>query len=167
MTRSGLRGFSFGVLIACAVIAFYYFQYQPKSTTVKAAPLTEAAITKYLDQHKLVAVSKTQFNQWQAQKNAKSQTAGKTSTPAKSDNKSSAPAKKTNDVHNTTINIKSGMLPSDIADQLLSNHIIKNKDSFDTYMHKNGLEKYIQLGKFKVNSSMSIPDIAKVITRNH
>lgn len=164
MTKSGLRGFSFGVLIACAVVAIYFYQFMPTHAIVKKTPLTEATVTNYLDQHHFVAVSKTQFDQWQAEKQAKTQSTSKDSK--KNTSSDSSKAKSDKKVYSTTLNIKSGMLPSDVGNTLQSDHIIKDAGTFDTYMHKHGLEQYIQLGKFKVDSSMSIPQIAKVLT-NH
>jgi cell division protein YceG involved in septum cleavage len=59
------------------------------------------------------------------------------------------------------------MTTKNIADKLLASHIIKDKDPFYNYMNSNKLEKYVQLGKYTVTSKMSIPEIAKTITKNH
>ncbi len=163
MTRSGLRGFAFGILIACAVIAYYYFQVAPqqKEKTAKAAPLTEENVTAYLDNHKMVAISQSKFDEWHkdAQKAA----------DANSKNTSSKDKSKTDQakVYSTVLNIQSGMTTKNIADKLLADHIIKDKTPFYHYMDTNKLEKYVQLGKYKITSKMSIPEIAKTITKGH
>src|SRR5699024_7950645 len=51
-----------------------------------------------------------------------------------------------------TINIKSGMLPSEISEILAENDINKDADKFDQYLEKEEYSPYIQLGKHKLNS---------------
>lgn len=64
-----------------------------------------------------------------------------------------------------TINIKSGMLPSDISERLAENKIIDEANKFDAYLEKHNYSPKVQLGKFKVTSEMSFKEIAKKITR--
>lgn len=161
MTKSGLRGFAFGMLIACAVIAYYYFQVSPSQQGKKAeaAPLTEANVTAYLDKHHKVAITQTKFDEWHKQASAADDSGSKDA--AKKDQP------KQEKVYSAVLNIQSGMTTKNIADKLLASHIIKDKDPFYNYMNSNKLEKYVQLGKYTVTSKMSIPEIAKTITKNH
>ncbi|WP_458414856.1 endolytic transglycosylase MltG [Schinkia sp. CFF1] len=63
-------------------------------------------------------------------------------------------------------NITKGMVSSDVAYQLKKNGLIKNQAQFiKTLRSKNG-EKYIQIGEYKLNSSMSNDEIISVLTRN-
>ncbi len=64
-----------------------------------------------------------------------------------------------------TINIKSGMLPSEISEILAENDIIKDAFKFDQFLEKNDYSKYIQLGKHKVNSEMSEREVAEALTK--
>lgn len=63
-------------------------------------------------------------------------------------------------------NVTQGMVSSDVAFQLKKNGLIKNQGDFiKTLESKNGA-KYIQIGEYKLNSSMSNDEIISVITRN-
>ena len=162
MTKSGLRGFAFGLLIACAVIAYYYYQVSPPhEEKAKAAQLNEANVTSYLDKHQMVAISQAKFDEWHKQ--------AQTSADAGAKDSSKKDSSKTDqtEIYSTVLNIQSGMTTKNIADKLLASHIIKDKDPFYNFMNKNKLEKYVQLGKYKVTSKMSIAEIAKMITHNH
>lgn len=64
-----------------------------------------------------------------------------------------------------TINIKSGMLPSEISEVLADNQIVKDAFKFSQYLEKNNYSKYIQLGKHKVNSDMSQKELAEELTK--
>ncbi|EKN63696.1 putative periplasmic solute-binding protein [Schinkia azotoformans MEV2011] len=62
--------------------------------------------------------------------------------------------------------ITEGMVSSDVAFQLKKNGLIKNQGEFiKTLESKNGA-KYIQIGEYKLNPSMSNDEIISVITRN-
>ncbi|TCP31134.1 YceG-like family protein [Scopulibacillus darangshiensis] len=159
MTKRGMRGFAFGILVSCAVIAYFFYQIYQPSVDIKKEPLTEATVTKYLSEHQMVAVSEDNYNQLKAG-------ARETSADKKSGDQSKDKAKKDNkQVYTTVINIKAGMTTKDVADQLLDNHIIKDKDPFYEYLDKHNLEKYMQLGKFKLSSDMSIAEIVKILTK--
>src|SRR5690625_3527888 len=73
--------------------------------------------------------------------------------------------KKDNDeVKKLKFTIKDGDVPSDIADVLVENKIIKDRQKFIDYIEDNDYSSKIQLGKFEVTSEMSIKEIAKTIT---
>lgn len=169
LTKNGLRGFAAGILVATAVFAFFYFlifngSEQPAKKVVRQKPLTEAAVTQYLTSHHRKAIDIDAYNQWQAQNKLSKQPASKTQK-AKAEKKSK-PATKATTYH---LHIKSGMTPGDISSELVSAKILKGsqKTKFDSYLHKNHLEKYVQLGTFKVSSDMDIKKLAQVITKNH
>ncbi|MFT8391874.1 MAG: hypothetical protein ABF586_02210 [Sporolactobacillus sp.] len=171
MTKNGLRGFAAGILVATAVFAFFFYlifngSVQQSKPVVRQKPLTEAAVTQYLTNHHRKAIDIDAYNQWQAQNKpskqstpAKQKKSGKTKTSSKSASKTTT----------YEVTIKSGMMPNDISSELVSAKILKSsqQSAFDSYLHKNHLEKYVQLGKFKVSSDMSIPKLAQVITKNH
>lgn len=164
MTKRGMRGFAFGVLLSCAVIAYFFYQIYQPSVQIKKQTLSETSVDGYLNDHQLVAVNQDQFNKWQA-----SQQKEKDATKTKKDQaaeKQKASDKAKKDVYTTVLNISSGMTTKDVADQLLDNHIIKDKDPFYKYLNQHHLEEYMQIGKFKLSSDMSIPEILKIITNN-
>lgn len=162
MTKNGMQGFAAGVLFSCAVIAFFYyfvFDYSGQNKSSKEKPLTAASVTQYLSSHHRVAVSEDDYQKWQNDLQAKSANANQKNTSQKNNKKEKA-------VNQIVLHIASGMSTKDIADQLIDNHIIKDKNAFYKYFSSHNLEQYVQLGKFKLNSDMSIPEIAKVITKN-
>ncbi|MFC0299736.1 hypothetical protein ACFFIS_02680 [Virgibacillus soli] len=65
-----------------------------------------------------------------------------------------------------TLKIKSGMFPSEVADLLEKNKIIKDKHKFNKFLEDKGYAQKVQLGEFKVSSDMDHTQIAKIITKN-
>ena len=57
------------------------------------------------------------------------------------------------------------MNSSDIADLLESNQVIEDASSLIEYLQENDLSQTIQLGSYEVTSTMSIEEIAQMITR--
>ncbi|MCO7128302.1 hypothetical protein NIE88_21480 [Sporolactobacillus shoreicorticis] len=177
MTKNEIRGFAAGILLTCAVFAFFYYlifnqgEQKPMKNTVKQTPLTEATVTQYLASHHRKAIDLDAYNQWLSDTKKATEQASKekTKTDKNSDkeknDKSSSESKKTS----YKLHIKSGMTPGDISNELVSAKILKSnqKQDFDSYLHKNKLEKYVQLGSFNVSSDMSIQKLAQVITKNH
>nr|WP_290443585.1 hypothetical protein [Sporolactobacillus kofuensis] len=166
-------------MLACAVFAFFYYlifnqgEQKPVKNVVKQTPLTEATVTQYLASHHRKAIDLDAYNQWmkdtakatdQASKEKSKADDNKTKNSGDSKSSTKSSEKKTYKLH-----IKSGMTPSDISSDLVSAKILKSnkKFDFDQYLHKHKLEKYVQLGTFKVSSDMSIPELAQVITKNH
>ncbi|RYM02207.1 hypothetical protein EWH99_11290 [Sporolactobacillus sp. THM7-7] len=173
MTKNGMRGFSAGILISCAVFSFFYYMMfdHPGEKSVEAhRPLTEAAVNEYLDSHNRVALDTSdyqKYQKWQEDSAAKAAADGKkTDSTAEKKESSSKPEKKKATTYE--INIRSGMTPGDISSELVSAKVLKSdqKQDFDQYLHQNDLEKYVQLGTFKVSSEMTIQQIARVITKN-
>lgn len=168
MTKNGMQGFAAGVLFSCAVIAFFYyfvFDYSGQNKSSKEKPLTAASVTQYLSSHHQVAVNESDYQKWQDEQQAKS--AGKKQESADKNQKSDAAKNDKKAAKQIVLHISSGMTTKDIADQLIDNHIIKDKNAFYKYFSSHNLEQYVQLGKFKLNSDMSVPEIAKIITKNH
>lgn len=167
-----MRGFSAGILITCAVFAFFYFLIFNNGQTatkgvVKQTPLTDAAVTQYLTNHNRKAIDINAYNQWMASSNASA--AGQTKNKANSAPSSSKPQPAQNKTVSYNLKITSGMTPGDISTQLVNAKILKSdqKLNFDQYLHNSKLEAYVQLGSFNVSSDMSIQKIAQVITNNH
>ncbi|MFC7393338.1 hypothetical protein [Scopulibacillus cellulosilyticus] len=153
MTKRGMRGFAAGILITCAVIAFFYYQIiQPAKNdqTSSDKVLSSKNINKYLLDHHLVAVNQKQFNEWQ---NAKQH---KESNPDKNNGKV---------IYRTILYITEGMTTVDIANTLADYKIIKNKEDLLDYLRSHHLEEKIQPGHYNLGSNMSIGDIVNKITK--
>lgn len=63
-----------------------------------------------------------------------------------------------------TFTTNDNVVSQNIADILLDNKIIDDRRAFLEYLEKNDHMRYIQVGKFTVNSDMTYEEIAKVIT---
>src|SRR5699024_11033702 len=63
-----------------------------------------------------------------------------------------------------TITVKEGFVSQDIGEALKDKDIIKDSSDFVKYMEDNGYSAYIQIGKFKVNSDMSLKELAETLT---
>ncbi|MTT33176.1 hypothetical protein GMB86_14350 [Terrilactibacillus sp. BCM23-1] len=167
MTKNGMRGFSAGILVSCAVFSFFYYfifgdhDATPKKSETTNSKITEEAVSNYLTKNNQIAVSQEDFNKWQ--KDLQAQKQEKTKSNSHNNSKDNPPKK---DVHKLTLNITSGMVPGEIAEKLHDAKIIKSTEEFNKYFHTNNRENFIQLGEFNVNSEMSIPKIAQVITKN-
>ncbi|MFT8871029.1 MAG: hypothetical protein ABF868_01935 [Sporolactobacillus sp.] len=167
MTKNGIRGFAAGLLLASAVFAFFYYlvfngEQGATNTSAKPPALTEAAVTKYLTDHHRKAIDIDAYKQWQQQVKPGGAVPSSSSSSSASSASSSAPV-------SYSLQINAGMTPGDISNALVSANVLPadQKTAFDSYMHQNNLEKYVQLGTFQVNSSMSIQQLAQVITKNH
>lgn len=71
------------------------------------------------------------------------------------------------DIHNKTtisLTIKSGSSLSSVAKMLESNNIIRNRHVFKYYSDFLGLGQKIQSGEYKLSRSMTLKDIANVLT---
>ena len=64
----------------------------------------------------------------------------------------------------TVLLIESGTTSKDVAKKLEQSAIIKDADLFNVYLTENDLSGKIQIGEYKLDSSMSIETIANYIT---
>lgn len=179
LTKNGMRGFAAGILGTCAVFALFYFfifnddgQKDKTQKKVEQEPLTEDAVNLYLEENNRVSLSADdyqKYQEWQESNAANKKDEDNKEENSKEEEKQdskSEPEKSEATTYELTIS--SGMTPGDISSNLVEAKVLKSdqKDDFDRYLHDNKLEKYVQLGKFKLSSDMSIEEMAKVITKN-
>ncbi|MCZ8534803.1 hypothetical protein [Psychrobacillus psychrodurans] len=74
-------------------------------------------------------------------------------------------AEQTPTVASMILSVEVGMASSEISAQLEDAGIILNKVDMDNYLSDQGLAERIQIGNYKLNSSMSLKQIAETITR--
>ncbi|WP_394187739.1 hypothetical protein [Paenisporosarcina quisquiliarum] len=65
----------------------------------------------------------------------------------------------------TVLIIRSGMTSTDISSILEQTNIIKNRKDFYQYLEDKKLSEGIQIGTYELNSSMTIAEIANLITK--
>lgn len=68
-------------------------------------------------------------------------------------------------VTNTVLMIRANMTSTDISSTLEQAGVIKNRRDLDNYLIDNKLSKRIQIGTYNLNSSMTLAEIADVITK--
>ena len=66
---------------------------------------------------------------------------------------------------NTVLHIQSGMTSRDISVFLEQTGIIQNKQDFEDYLTAQDLTGKIQIGQYELNSTMSLKEIAAIITK--
>jgi|GEM_PF-1607564 len=187
MTKNGMRAFASGMIITCAVIAFfYYFMFNDvKSSSKKVTDksLTENSVENFLNKKGQVAIDQTTYDKWQAE-DRQLQSKGKRSnnkksksdtTSSASDHEKNSSSTKSNETteesgsqpKTATIRVTSGMTSTDIADQLLSDKVIKNSQTLVNYIISHNLENRIQLGPHKISSDMTLPQIVRALVTYH
>lgn len=69
-----------------------------------------------------------------------------------------------NQVKQKTLLIEAGTTSSDVSNELENTGIIENADALNMYLKDNFLEKSIQIGEYEIDTTMSVENIAKLIT---
>ena len=80
-------------------------------------------------------------------------------------NESSQQTVTTQPVRTTILTIETGMTPSEVSTLLENTQIIDNKNELEDYLIENKLTSKVQVGKYELNSEMSIQQIVDIITK--
>lgn len=152
MTRNGLRSFAAGLLLATAVLSYFYFQNikagatpaASNSPTEERTQLTETDVKSFADKNNLVILSEKEFEKLNEQAN---QQADK------------------NVVYQLQLDVPKGTSSQEVTSKLFNAKIISDKDEFRDYLHKNKLETAVKSGSYTLNSEMSIKEIVDIITK--
>src|SRR5699024_5017954 len=96
----------------------------------------------------------------------KKESSDKKEEKKKDDNKDNEKKDKKDKEVKATITTNDGVVTQDIADKLVDENIIneKEKQEFLDYLDDNDYSPYIQIGKFKVDSDMSMKELAEAFT---
>lgn len=166
MNKYGLRGFALGIFVTCALVAIEFFMFSSPVHAVKeqtSTALTEANVDQFLATKGEIAVDQATFNKWQSDQKSGQTKASTNQAPSASSNSNSITQKT---IIQTTIKVTGSMGVWDVATELEQDKIIKDKQALYDYMLHNHLDKYLQLGSFKVTNQMTTAQIAKVLTKN-
>lgn len=166
MTKRGMRGFAAGLWLAALVMAYFYYtdQHDAAQTEAKPERVTEAQVQQFLNEHNQVAVDKSTYESLQTTAQKQEKQANKTDKKEKKSDDTHKHKKK-NTPRTYALHIKSGMTIEGIGTKLEKAKIIPDEAKLRKYLHTHDMEKKVQLGTFKLKSDMSIPEIAKKITR--
>lgn len=160
MTKRGMRGFAAGLFLAAALMAYvHYTGNNVEETMAKRPEITTSQVEKYLESKGKVAVDADTYNELQAstEKGAKKKKSAKNKSEQKED-------KEKQSIYNATIDIREGMSSQEIIANLKKAKVIESEDKLFDYLDKNNLLQKVQIGTYKLDSTMSIQEIAKKIT---
>lgn len=151
MNKRNVQAFGFGIIFATCVIAIFYSFFLVEDPMV----IDEDSATTILVEKDYVVMTKEAFNQ------AKETAINEAISSLQTEKEPESPIIQ---VINYKLDIKPGMNTLAVAKELKENKIIEDEDAFHFYLASNDLSKRIQIGTYELNSSMTIEEIAKLIT---
>lgn len=161
--KQPIRYFSIGLLTASVILLLAFYFVDHSSTKTEDLSIDEIKEAIKTDGYRVVTEAEYISLSVNDKKDSEKDSQEKEKNEKKDDSdkiQDNEPEKET-----YTINIKSGMLPSEISEVLAENGIIKDADKFDQYLEEEEYSKYIQLGKHKFTSDMSNEDAARALTK--
>src|SRR5690625_751978 len=162
--KQPIRYFSIGLLTASVVLLLAFYFFDNSTTNTDDLPVEEMIEAIKADGYHVVSekeyIALSVNDEDDNKANDKKDDKNKDKNEEDKEKQEEESDKKT-----YTINIKSGMLPSEISEILAENDIIKDADKFDQYLEKEEYSPYIQLGKHKLNSEMSTKEVAEALTK--
>lgn len=182
--KQSIRFFSIGLLTASLVLlGFYYFLGDSKAS-VSNVPVEDMIAEIESNGHRVITekefISYTLNNETKADTDEKDAKDNKDNKQEKSSNEKSADNKKSSskdkkkdnkkkeddkdDIIKAKFTTKDGVVTQEVADILVDEKIIKDRQKFLKYMDDNGYSEYLQVGTFEVSSDMSMKELAEVIT---
>lgn len=160
MNKRNVQAFGFGVIFATCVIAIYYYFItvkEPINPDKEVAMLDVESATEVLVNENFLVMTTDELNELKDQAVKEAMDALKTEKE---------PETPTLQVFNYSLDIMPGMNTLAVAKELKENKIIEDEDAFHFYLASNDLSKRIQIGTYELNSSMTIEEIAKLITNS-
>src|SRR5699024_7813638 len=168
--KQSIRFFSIGLLTASIVLLGFYFVFGNSKASAKDVPLEEMIeeieSTGHRDVTEKEFIAYTINNEEKEvdkedsakEKKASSDKKEIKKTDDKADKKDKKDKKDKDKKVKATITTDDGVVTQEIADKLVDKNIIKDKDKqeFLDYLDDNDYSPYIQIGKFKVDSEMSM-----------
>ncbi len=164
--------FSIGLLTATGIFTLVYLiEDRPQENTANDSTLSVDEIETYAENHHLKVLTDEDFqqliNENKEMKNQIEQQVSENEDEAEQEDTGTSESEDESgeNVYHYVLQIESGMNSSDIADLLESNQVIEDASSLIEYLQENDLSQTIQLGSYEVTSTMSIEEIAQMITR--
>jgi len=179
--KQSIRFFSIGLLVASVIFFGFYFLLSDTNTSAEDLPVEDMVSEIESQGYRVITedefISFTLSKEDNIEKDEKSEQDNKDkkdSSKKKSDNKKDKSKKKKDkdkkdedkkdDVVKATFTTEDGVVTQDIADILVDEEIIDDRQEFLDYLDDNDYSPYIQIGTFKVSSDMSKKELAEVIT---
>src|SRR5699024_7587794 len=186
--KQSIRFFSIGLLTASIVLLGFYFLFGNSKASSKDVPLeemieeiestghrvvTEKEFIAYTINNEEKEVDKEDSAKEKKESSDKKETkktddkTDKKDKKEHKDNKNKKHKEKTEDKKGkATITIDDGVVTQESDDKLVDENIIKDKEKQEClyYLDDNDYSPYIQIGKFKVDSEMSMKELAETFT---
>ncbi|MGO4889287.1 hypothetical protein ACJ2A9_16180 [Anaerobacillus sp. MEB173] len=182
MDKHTARGLAMGLIItAIALILFKpVFANEPVNTKVHEEMITQESIQSFLEENNFIVVHKEEYETLisgqsdnNSQDEASNQKTEETSTVETPKQQSTAEQQKAeekkeeeNQVVTHQITIEKGMVSRDVAILLKHSGLVRTETEFIKRLEAKDAAKYVQIGTYKLDTSMSIDQIISVITRN-
>ncbi|MFC0089559.1 endolytic transglycosylase MltG [Allobacillus sp. GCM10007491] len=158
-----VMAYSVGLLTATFIFGLIYWMEVNSNEVKDFSNVPESEIQTYIEEQELKLLPQDEYtNLVDKNKELKAQLKALKKESSTSDDSASSNEK---DVFHYVLEIEQGMNSSDIADSLERNKIINDRKPFIDYLAEHDLSQTIQLGSYEIDSSMSIEEIAKLITR--
>ncbi|WP_246945889.1 hypothetical protein [Bacillus pinisoli] len=170
MSKGSLRGFSIGILLATALLTITL--YTSENTTIEntAQPLTDEDVKRYLSEANQTAITNEEHSRLKEleteNQQLKKQLAQATTQKEAVEESKEKDENKSEPEIKYIFEIKQGMTTPEISKKLEDLNIIKNSTDLSNYLKDKGWEGSIQIGTFELSSTMSVEEIAKIITKN-
>ncbi|WP_203361746.1 endolytic transglycosylase MltG [Bacillus sp. REN10] len=155
MDKQTTRAFAAGLFTASLALLFYL-------QTTAMPKTTDKAMIKSLQEKNYVILSKQEFEQQTTKMDQLQKKIDTLSKPKKT--KENRASKKENSKPYYTLKITPGMTSSDIGEALEKAGMIKSAEEFNTFLTNNDYAKKIQVGEYKIYSSMSMKQLAVLLT---
>ena len=186
--KQSIRFFSIGLLTASIVLLGFYFLFGNSKASSKDVPLeemieeiestghrvvTEKEFIAYTINNEEKEVDKEDSAKEKKESSDKKEIKKTDDKADKKDKKEDEDKKDKKDKDKkddkkvkATITTDDGVVTQEIADKLVDENIIKDKEKqeFLDYLDDNDYSPYIQIGKFKVDSEMSMKELAETFT---
>ncbi len=173
MSKSFLRGLSFGIILVTAIFTFLYNPLEEKSEIIvqQEQELNDTVVSDYIKNkgQTLITIEKlNHFKQKEAEliqleteikKLEESIAHLKNEKKAKTTKEDASPTKY------YVLEVVKGMNSPDVSDQLEKATIIESASKFEEYLQTKNWGSSIQIGIYELNSKMTIEEIAKIITK--
>ncbi|MGM7635567.1 endolytic transglycosylase MltG [Bacillus sp. Hm123] len=155
MDKQTTRAFAAGLFTASLALLVY-------SQTTSPSEITDKKIINKLEKKDYIVLSTAEYDQ---QKKTIDQLQKKVDDLSKTNEtkKETVPNEKSNESH-YTLQITPGMASSDIGETLEKAGIIKSAEEFNSFLTDNDYARKIQVGEYKLYSSMTMKQIAVVLT---
>ncbi|MDX8045982.1 hypothetical protein SH601_08270 [Gracilibacillus sp. S3-1-1] len=151
-----IRAFSLGLLTASVIIGATYYLDKPEQETPTTSPSIDESIQTLQDNGYFVYDNDLEVKVDELEQEIESLQEVEDNREVTDENAAH---------EEVTIAIEEGMTMPDITDFLVDHQLISDTEQFVTYLESNDLTRYIQIGEFTLNSSMTIEEIASAITR--